>query len=68
MERVCTSGNCRHEAQATLTYDYEELIAVIGPLSPEKEPLAHDLCRKHALSFVAPVGWQVLRHLELTND
>ena len=68
MERLCTKGRCKQRAEFSLTYDYEDKLAVLGPLSPEKESAAHDLCRKHAVGFVPPQGWTQLRHLDLTND
>jgi hypothetical protein len=68
MERVCTKGRCQQPALFTLTYDYEDKLAVIGPLSPEKESAAHDLCRKHALGFTEPQGWKAMRHLGLSDE
>ena len=68
MERVCTKGRCKQPAHYTLTYDYEDKLAVIGPLSPESESAAHDLCRKHAIGFTAPQGWNEMRHLDLVNE
>ncbi len=68
MERTCTKGRCKQPAAFSLTYDYEDKLAVLGPLSPEKESAAHDLCRKHAVNFVPPQGWQQIRHVELSND
>jgi len=66
--RPCTKDACPNEATVTLTYDYEDQIAVLGLLSPSKEAHAHDLCPRHAQRFTAPVGWQVIRHISLSND
>lgn len=68
MDRLCTKGRCKQPAEFSLTYDYEDKLAVLGPLSPQPETLAHDLCRKHAAGFVPPQGWQQLRHIDLIND
>ena len=66
--RRCTKDACPEAAEVTLTYDYDERIAVLGPLSPEKAPHAHDLCPRHAQRFTAPAQWQVIRHISLSND
>lgn len=46
---------------ATLTYDYTDSTAVLGPLSTSAEPHAYDLCEGHAESLTVPRGWQVVR-------
>ena len=66
--RPCSKDACPAEASVTLTYDYEDQIAVLGLLSPSKEAHAHDLCPRHAQRFTAPAGWQVIRHISLSND
>jgi len=66
--RPCSKPGCSRTAEASLTYDYDEKLAVLGPLSPGVEPRAHDLCAAHARSFRAPQGWQELRHLDWNND
>lgn len=53
---------CPAEAAHTLTYDYETLVAVIGPLSPEVTALGHDLCEPHAVRWVSPQGWELVRY------
>ena len=68
MKRPCTKNACPDEAEVTLTYDYDDQVAVLGPLSPEKAPHAHDLCLRHARRFSAPAQWQVIRHISLSND
>ncbi|MBA8829197.1 DUF3499 family protein [Alpinimonas psychrophila] len=66
--RPCTKDACPNEATVTITYDYEDQIAVLGLLSPSKEAHAHDLCPRHAQRFTAPARWQVIRHISLSND
>ena len=46
---------------ATLTYDYGDSTAVLGPLATTAEPHAYDLCEVHAEHLTAPRGWQVVR-------
>ena len=46
---------------ATLTYDYGDSTAVLGPLATAAEPHAYDLCDVHAEHLTAPIGWQVVR-------
>lgn len=46
---------------ATLTYDYQESTAVLGPLATVPEPHCYDLCDAHAHSLTVPRGWQVVR-------
>ena len=53
---------CAREAVATLTYDYEDQMAVIGPLARVRDPHAHDLCAIHTDRLSAPKGWIVVRH------
>lgn len=66
--RPCVKDACHAEATVTLTYDYDDRVAVVGPLSPAPASHAHDLCARHAIRFTAPAGWQVIRHLSLRND
>ena len=66
--RPCTKDACPTVAEVTLTYDYGDRIAVLGPLSPGPASHAHDLCVRHAQRFTAPAGWQVIRHISLSND
>lgn len=68
MERICSQSGCKHPSTHTLTYDYVDKLAVIGPLSPEPESSAHDLCRSHAQGFTVPQGWNEMRHLDLANE
>lgn len=47
---------------ATLTYDYGDQMAALGPLGLERHPHAHDLCAQHADRLSVPAGWIVVRH------
>lgn len=60
-KRVCSRPTCGATAVASLTYDYSEATAVIGPLPSKREPHAYELCEQHANAFTAPRGWQVIR-------
>lgn len=66
--RPCSKVTCQDEAVATLTYDYADSMAVVGPLSMTVEPHGYDLCARHAERLSAPQGWQVVRHVVLGND
>lgn len=66
--RPCSKATCRDEAVATLTYDYGDSMAVVGPLSVIVEPHGYDLCERHAERLSAPQGWQVVRHVVLGHD
>jgi len=46
---------------ATLTYDYGDQTAVLGPLATYAEPHSYDLCAQHSQRLSAPQGWNVLR-------
>lgn len=48
---------------ATLTFDYRQSIAVLGPLGTTSEPHSWDLCEFHATRMTAPRGWEMLRNL-----
>ncbi|BDZ51491.1 hypothetical protein GCM10025867_37320 [Frondihabitans sucicola] len=66
--RPCSKVTCQNEAVATLTYDYADSMAVVGPLAVTAEPHGYDLCARHAERLSAPQGWQVVRHVVLGND
>jgi hypothetical protein len=53
---------CVDHAVATLTYDYADAMAVLGPLSIRPEPHSYDLCSRHSARLSVPLGWQVVRH------
>ncbi|EEH63816.1 hypothetical protein HMPREF0044_0835 [Gleimia coleocanis DSM 15436] len=59
--RQCVHFGCEERAVATLTYNYAEATAVLGPLPPEKAPYTSEFCEHHANTFTAPNGWQVIR-------
>lgn len=61
-ERLCSKVTCAREAVATLTYDYGDQMAALGPLGSSVHPNAHDLCAQHAERLSVPAGWIVVRH------
>ncbi|KXO89670.1 hypothetical protein AXK57_05965 [Tsukamurella pulmonis] len=61
--RQCCRPGCRNHAVATLTFDYRQSIAVLGPLGTTSEPHSWDLCEFHATRMTAPRGWEMLRNL-----
>lgn len=61
-QRLCSKVACAREAVATLTYDYGDQMAALGPLGPAGAPHAHDLCATHADRLSVPAGWLVVRH------
>lgn len=61
-ERLCSKVACAREAVATLTFDYGDQMAALGPLGPGGDPHAHDLCALHADRLSVPAGWMVVRH------
>lgn len=61
-ERLCSKVACAREAVATLTFDYGDQMAALGPLGGSAEPNAHDLCAIHADRLSVPAGWLVIRH------
>ncbi len=58
---------CADDAIATLTYDYADAMAVLGPLAYRTEPHSYDLCARHAERLSAPQGWQVVRHVVVSE-
>ena len=61
--RQCSKVACGADAVATLTYDYRDAMAVLGPLAIRREPHSYDLCPRHAERLSAPLGWQVVRYV-----
>jgi hypothetical protein len=59
--RPCSRVACPDESVATLTFDYGDSMAVLGPLSVQREPHSFDLCVRHARRTSAPQGWQMVR-------
>nr|WP_201469377.1 DUF3499 family protein [Microbacterium hydrocarbonoxydans] len=60
--RLCSKVGCGREAVATLTYDYGDQMAALGPLGIANHPHAHDLCSPHSDRLSVPAGWMVIRH------
>lgn len=67
MDRICSRVSCAAEAVATLSYDYRDQMAVLGPLAQLAEPHCYDLCARHAERTSAPHGWQLLRYAYLRS-
>jgi len=63
--RPCSKVACNNDAVSTLTYDYADSMAVLGPLSQKAEPHSYDLCDRHADRLSVPQGWQVIRHMAI---
>lgn len=68
MERVCSRVSCTADAIATLTYDYADQLAVLGPLAQVQEPHSYDLCARHAERTSTPQGWQLVRYAYLQTS
>ncbi len=66
-ERLCSKVGCAREAVATVTYDYGDQMAALGPLGEAGHASAHDLCAAHADRFSAPSGWLIVRHEALRS-
>jgi hypothetical protein len=60
--RQCSRAACSRDAVATLTYDYGDQMAVIGPLSNQPDDAGYDLCATHAERASVPRGWQFVRY------
>jgi hypothetical protein len=45
----------------TLTYNYADSTAVLGPLATFSEPHVYDLCEKHGERLTVPNGWNVIK-------
>jgi len=61
LSRQCSRTACSGGAIATLTYDYSDQTAVLGPLATYAEPHTYDLCVVHAEGLTVPRGWDVIR-------
>jgi len=61
-QRLCSKVGCAREAVSTLTYDYPDQMAALGPLGAGGDPHAHDLCAIHTDRLSMPRGWVVVRH------
>ena len=62
LDRLCPKVACAREAVSTLTYDYGDQMAVLGPLGLPGDAHAHDLCAIHADRTSMPKGWGIVRH------
>lgn len=67
-ERPCSKVACSQDAAFTLTYDYADSMAVLGPLSYTAQPHSYDLCDRHADRMSVPHGWQVVRHVVMGGE
>lgn len=56
--RKCSMRMCSLEASMSATSDYRARVMAVGPLSPEPEPAAVDLCPRHARELVLPSDWE----------
>lgn len=65
--RTCSKVACVRDAVSTLTYDYSDSMAVLGPLSYTQEPHSYDLCVTHSDRLSVPQGWQVVRHVVMRD-
>jgi hypothetical protein len=52
----------------TLTYNYADSTAVLGPLATFSEPHAYDLCEKHGERLTVPNGWNVIKASNNEHD
>ncbi|MBR5949860.1 MAG: DUF3499 domain-containing protein [Actinomycetaceae bacterium] len=59
--RKCSRTTCYAPAVATLTYQYNDATAVLGPLSPLADRSAFDFCQHHANTLTVPRGWTMIR-------
>lgn len=65
MSRQCSRVACSRPAAFTLTFDYEDRLAAVGPLAFAVEPHSYDLCVVHAERLRAPEGWTIMRPVPL---
>lgn len=66
-ERICQKPACTNVAAYTLTYDYVDSMAVLGPLASGDQLDGVNLCSKHADRLVMPNGWNLVRHVSAPN-
>ena len=59
--RQCSRSTCYAPAVATLTYQYNDATAVLGPLAPIADPSAFEFCQQHANTLTIPRGWTMIR-------
>lgn len=65
--RACSRTSCRQSATMTLTYNYADSTAALGPLATFSEPHSYDLCELHGAKLTVPNGWSVIRQT-ITGD
>jgi len=58
--RQCSRPTCSAAALVTLTYEYRSSQVWLDHLSPERDPHAYDLCRRHAEHLTVPLGWHLV--------
>ncbi|WP_087005099.1 DUF3499 family protein [Gulosibacter sp. 10] len=59
--RPCCRVACSRRAEYTLTFDYEDRMAAVGPLAVRSEPHSYDLCALHAGRTTVPEGWTLVK-------
>jgi Protein of unknown function (DUF3499) len=57
--RLCSRPDCAEPAVVSLTYDYGRSQVWLDDLSPERDPHAYDMCRRHAARLSVPLGWRL---------
>lgn len=59
--RPCCRITCSRRAEFTLTFDYRDRMAALGPLAFRAEPHSYDLCAFHAARTSVPEGWTLVK-------
>lgn len=59
MQRQCSRSGCAESAVITLSYQYARSAVWLDDLSPERDPHAYDLCRRHGARLSVPHGWRM---------
>ncbi|MBI4259592.1 MAG: DUF3499 family protein [Actinobacteria bacterium] len=57
--RSCAKKPCAAPPEATIALRYEARTVVVGDLLSERDPNLMDLCRSHADTLRAMVGWRI---------
>lgn len=65
--RTCSRPQCSRPAKYTLTFDYADKMAAIGPLAFQAEPHSYDLCEVHAQRTTVPRGWTLVKPTPLVR-
>lgn len=66
-QRICSKATCAREAVLSLSFDYAERLAAIGPLGPPPAANVQDLCALHGERLSVPKGWLIIRHQSLVS-